>query len=85
MFIDEITEYEYGSQIPLQQSYFGKISDLDKFLESHDAVWFVGIQPEDREDLEFPREGWRVSMRSNLQFDDRSDAYQILKLEKEQI
>ena len=85
LFIDEITEYEYGSQIPLQQSYFGKISDLDKFLESHDAIWFVGIQPEDREDLEFPREGWRVSMRSNLQFDDRSDAYQILKLEKEQI
>ena len=85
LFIDEITDYEYGSLIPLRDSYFGKISDLDNYLKQHKTVWYVGVEPEDGAELEFPRDGWRVTTRSDLQFDDRSDRYQILKLEKEQI
>ena len=84
-FIDELIDYKYGVQEPLKQSYFGKISNLDKYLGKHSAVWFVGIEPEVGTDLEFPRAGWRITTHSNLQFDDRGERYQILKLEKDPI
>ena len=66
----------------LNQTYFGRISDLDKFLESLDSIWFVGVTPESGT-LEFPREGWYVSSIANMQYDDASERYQILKLERE--
>ena len=81
-FIDETTDYLYGSLKPLEQSYFGKIDDLDKFLGDREAVWYVGTEPEEGY-LEFPRENWRVVTSASMQFDDRGNRYQILKLERE--
>ena len=86
LFINEKVDYRYGSLEPLRQSYFGRIDDLDKWLEKHDSFWYVGSAPENTEDnsfLEFPRDGWRVTEIMNEQFNEHSDTYQILKLERE--
>ena len=81
-FIDEQTSYEYGSLLPLKESYFGKINDLDKFLEKRDAVWYIGKYSKDQP-LAFPREGWRVTTEASWRFDERGDRYEILKLERD--
>lgn len=81
-FIDETTDYLYGSLKPLEQSYFGKIDDLDQFLGDREAIWYVGVEPEEGY-LEFPREDWHVVTSASMQFDDRGNRYQILKLERE--
>jgi len=85
LFINEQTEYKYGSMEPLRQSYFGRIDDLDKWLGEHDSFWYVGSAPEDSANsiLEFPRDGWRATEIISKQFNEHSDEYQILKLERE--
>ena len=80
-FIADSVEYNAPVE-PLNASYFGRITDLDKFLENRDAIWYVGIAPAEGH-LEFPRAEWRISTYANVQFDDDSYCYQILKLEKE--
>ena len=86
LFIDELVDYRYGSLEPLKQSYFGKIKNLDEWLNTHESFWFVGSAPENMysEYLEFPRDGWRVTEMSNMKFNDHSDTYQILKLERDE-
>ena len=80
-FIADSTNYNAPVE-PLNASYFGRISNLDKYLENRDAIWYVGVAP-DEGHLEFPRANWRISTYANVQFDDDSYCYQILKLEKE--
>ena len=86
LFIDELVDYRYGSLEPLKQSYFGKIEHLDEWLEKHDSFWYVGSAPEEPHVnfIEFPRDGWRVAEVSNAKFNEHSDTYQILKLERDQ-
>ena len=86
LFIDELADYRYGSLEPLKQSYFGKIENLDEWLDTHESFWFVGSAPENpyEQYLEFPRNGWRVTEVSNMKFNDHSDTYQILKLERDE-
>ena len=81
-FIDEQTNYEYGSLLPLKESYFGKIDNLDKFLEKRDAVWYIGKYSEEKP-LTFPRENWRVVTEASWRFDENGDRYEILKLVRE--
>lgn len=81
-FADEQTNYEYGSLLPLKESYFGKINDLDAFLEKREAVWYVGVYSENQP-LTFPRENWRVVTEASWRFDERGDRYEILKLVRE--
>lgn len=78
-----VDSVEYNAPVePLNASYFGRIANLDAFLENRDAIWYVGIAPEQGH-LEFPRDDWRISTYANVQFDDDSYCYQILKLERE--
>ena len=86
LFIDELVDYRYGSLEPLKQSYFGKIKNLDEWLNIHESFWYVGSAPEDMyyNYLKFPREGWKVTEVSNMKFNDHSDTYQILKLERDE-
>lgn len=81
-FLNEQTEYSYGSLYPLRDSYFGRIDNLDAFLEDRDAIWYVGKYSED-EELTFPRDGWRATTEATWRFADNGDRYQILKLERE--
>lgn len=85
LFINEKASYEYGSTLPLKESYFGRIDDLDGWLAEHDSFWYVGKAPTKAGQtyIKFPREGWRVAEVVNQQFDEHSDVYQILKLERE--
>jgi 4-amino-4-deoxy-L-arabinose transferase-like glycosyltransferase len=77
-FADELFEPDSV----LQQTYFGRISDLDKFLGSRDSIWLIGEKVEN-DTLSLPRENWRVASIANTQYDDAGKHYQILKLEKE--
>ena len=86
LFIDELVDYRYGSLEPLKRSYFGRIKNLDEWLNIHEGFWFVGSAPENpyEQYLEFPRAGWKVTEVSNMKFNDHSDTYQILKLERDE-
>ena len=85
LFINEQANFDLGSMKPLKESYFGRINNLDTWLENHGEFWFVGEAPEDpyTQFIEFPREGWHATELLNQQFDIKSPTYQILKLEKE--
>ncbi len=81
-FIDETTDYLYGSLKPLKESYFGKIDNLDEFLNSREAIWYVGTEPKEGY-LTFPCKDWHVVTSASMQFDTHGDHYQILKLERQ--
>ena len=84
-FVEAELKQNYGSLQPLRQSYFGKISNWEKFLAEHDAFWLVDVEPDDSAWLDFSYDGWQATTRSDLRFSDDGEMYQILKLEKEQI
>ncbi|MDR3297820.1 MAG: glycosyltransferase family 39 protein [Candidatus Nomurabacteria bacterium] len=56
--IDKPQNYQWGSHEPLKTKDYGKIYDLDAFLEDHDKIWLVGNQPEEGI-LPFMRENWQ--------------------------
>ena len=88
LFINEQTDYRYGSMEPLKQSYFGRIDNLDKWLEEHESFWYVGAAPEEGSEepyLVFPRDGWRVAEVSSMKFNNYSDEYQILKITRDEV
>ncbi len=84
-FMNETTDYKYGSLYPLRDSYFGRIDNLDAFLETHDDVWYVtSIDRETNEwTTTFPRENWRISEFTKLHLNDHSDTYIVAKMSKE--
>lgn len=81
-FVEELTSYQYGSHEPLRLNDYGKIVNLDSFLENQDCVWYVGDLPSEG-DLEFPREAW--SQRDNLvlSVNINQAAYQAIEFCKE--
>ena len=78
-FTDEMVDYKWGSHRPLEWNNFGKIVDLDAFLEDHETVWFVGSLPK-KSDLEFPREGFRLLQNMVLDVNVNQAPYQALQL-----
>lgn len=56
-FMDEKTEYRYGSLEMLRQNDFGKIKHLSDFSTQHDTVWLIG-RPADNV-LQPPIASWR--------------------------
>ena len=83
-FIDEVTDYKYGSFEPMRASNFadfGKINDLDDFLSKHDSFWYVGEKTGDN-DIKFPRDGYTIVETSNLNFAEHSSTYQVIKYQK---
>ncbi len=85
-FLDESTEYEYGSLEPLRQTNFenfGKIEDLDAFLAEHERFIYVG-QPSKGEKLEFVREGYLAEQSLTSAADDLTgNKFQIILFAKE--
>ncbi len=81
-FLDESTEYEYGSLTPLKDKDFGKINSLDVFLEEHPKVIYVG-QPSSDEDLEFPRDDLYQAQEMIMGHDDKTgNKFRAIVLEK---
>lgn len=56
-FIDETTEYIYGSLDMLKENDMHKIKDLDAFTEQNSTFWFVGYADGE---LEPPRDDWKA-------------------------
>lgn len=84
-FMNETTEYKYGSLYPLRDSAIGRIDDLDKFIGKRDAFWYITTISEKTKKpaSEFPREGWEIREYSTTKFNDHSDTYAIVKMVKE--
>jgi len=80
-FAEELVTYKWGSHRPLERHSFGKITDLDVFLDEHAVVWFVGSLPKDG-DLEFPREGFSVLQKLTLDVNVNQPSYQALQLSR---
>jgi uncharacterized membrane protein len=40
-YLDEKVNYEWGSHEPLKRFDFGKIKNLEAFIESHDTFWYI--------------------------------------------
>jgi uncharacterized membrane protein len=80
-FVDELVTYEWGSHRPLEWHSFGKIVDLDAFLEEHEVVWFVGSKPRN-DALSFPREGFNVLQDIILDVNVNQAPYQALQLSR---
>lgn len=40
-FLDETTDYKYGSLNMLRDNDYGKIKNLDNFSRQHDTVWYI--------------------------------------------
>lgn len=78
-FVDELVEYEWGSHEPLRRKDFGKIVDLDAFLEEHDKVWFVGNAPDEGE-IDFPRQEYKILQIMLLDVNENQPAYQAVEV-----
>ena len=73
---ENIANYD-GRYLPLKDTYFGKIVDLDKFLEKNKEVWYVGVVPAHGE-IEFPRSGYRAQQIVTLGTDESGVAYEAV-------
>ena len=71
---DEFT----GFYRPLRDAYFGQIKDLDKFLEKHEAVWYVDAVSE-HEKVEFPRSGYRATQILTLGTGENGMTYEAIR------
>ncbi len=56
-FLDESTNYEFGSLDMLKDSDRYKIKDLDAFVQEHPKIWYIGYS---ETALTPPRDGWTV-------------------------
>ncbi len=85
LFIDEMSKYDDTKLEILKDSYFGKINNLDQWLNEHSSFWYVGVAPENpyKDSLVAPRDNLRTTEIINQQFNEHGDIYQILKLERE--
>ena len=55
-FIDENTQYQFGSLDMLKNTDLHKITDLDQFIEDNDYIWYLGVT--DDEDVAPYDEDW---------------------------
>lgn len=73
-FLDESTDYYYGSLDMLQYSDAHKIKDLDAFMKENPKIWYIGYS---ETPLESPRDSWKAidetSVTSNI---DGNTVYQ---------
>lgn len=55
-FIDETTQYSFGSLLMLKEDNSHKIRDLDAFMKEHGKLWIIGNVS--KAPLSSPRESW---------------------------
>lgn len=80
-FVDEKVDYDNAKNAALKDSYVGKISNIDEFLKTRNAFWYVVADGGKKVEKIF--DGWHETTSATFQFDDLGDRYQILKLERE--
>ena len=84
-FMNETTDYKYGSLYPLRDTYFGRIDDLDQFVGKRDSFWYVTTIDEKTKKpaAEFPRKDWQIAEYSTVKLNDYDSTYAIVKMVKE--
>jgi hypothetical protein len=80
-FIHELVTYEWGSHDPLRLHEYGKITDLDAFLENHKTVWFVGNLP-NKGSIKFPRDTWHPITEITLPVNINQADYQAIQFQR---
>lgn len=63
-FVNETTDYKYGSLAMLKDNDQHKIKDLDAFMKEHPTIWYIGVSGGDLEPL---RANWKRGESINLQ------------------
>lgn len=77
-FLAEGQEYDSNLLLPIKDSYFGRIDNLDKFLEKHESVWYVDVAPA-QGDLEFPRDGYMATQILTLNYSNSGVEYEAIR------
>lgn len=57
-FIDEITDYQFGSTDMLKKNDQYKIKNLDAFSKENKTVWYIGVSDKD---IEAPSDDWQAT------------------------
>jgi hypothetical protein len=78
LFINDEMSYEWGSLLPLKESYFGRIDNFDKFKDENPNFWYVSESPDPEKDVP---EGFEIIEEADLKLHDKGVRYTVWKLQ----
>jgi hypothetical protein len=78
LFINELSDYEYGSLLPLKESYFGRINDFAKFKKENKSFWYIGEELNEKEDL---LDGFEIIEEAKMQLHEKGKHYTLWRLQ----
>ena len=77
LFFNDEMEYQWGSLLPLKESYFGRIDDSKEFKENNPSFWYVG---DGLDSLTDTPEGMEIIEEASLQLHEKGVRYTLWKL-----
>lgn len=81
LFFDDEMEYQWGSLLPLKESYFGRIDDSKKFKEENSSFWYVSESLDPETDVP---EGTEIIEEADLQLHEKGVRYTLWKLQSKE-
>ena len=78
LFFDDEMEYQWGSLLPLKESYFGRIDDSKQFKEDNPSFWYVSESLDPETDVP---EGMEIIEEADLQLHEKGVRYTLWKLQ----
>ena len=74
-------EYQWGSLLPLKETYFGRIDNFEKFKEENPSFWYVSESLDPKNDVP---EGLEIIEEAQLQLHDKGVRYTLWKLQSKE-
>lgn len=81
LFINDEMEYQWGSLLPLKETYFGRIDNFEKFKKENPSFWYVSESLDPKKDVP---EGLEIIEEAQLQLHDRGVRYTLWKLQSKE-
>lgn len=81
LFINDEMEYQWGSLLPLKETYFGRIDNFEKFKKENPSFWYIseGLNPE----TDVP-DGLEIIEEAELQLHEKGVRYTLWKLQSKE-
>ena len=81
LFANDEMEYQWGSLLPLKESYFGRVDDFEKFKKENPSFWYVGESLDSEKDVP---EGLEIIEEADLQLHEKGTRYTLWKLQSKE-
>jgi hypothetical protein len=81
LFINDEMEYQWGSLLPLKETYFGRIDNFEKFKKENPSFWYVSESLDPKNDVP---EGLEIIEEAQLQLHDKGVRYTLWKLQSKE-